>query len=147
MAACGHAFSEDHRQAAFNSHESCFINHQIGLVPSFHMNAIFTVKKSVFFEFTCIFLLLIIIRGAFVFSISLNGDDLLFSYSSFDTLLSEHAMQLRIISAFATWVARFLGGLVPFQTSFWRASVLASMAIFSLALRHYWAPKSSTFLR
>ncbi len=88
---------------------------------------------------------LIIIRSAFVFSIPLNGDDLLFSYSSLDALLSEHAMQLLIVAAFATWVAGFLGGLVPFQTSFWSASVLASMAIFSLALRHYWAPKSSTF--
>jgi hypothetical protein len=108
------------------------------------MASIFTSKKAWYVEFLAIFLTCILVRGGSVFSLTLNGDDLLFSHSDTSALIQAHISQLRVFPAIEVYAAKLFGGIVPFQGAFWNLAQLGSMTAFALALRSFLARQSSS---
>ncbi|MFM8276897.1 MAG: hypothetical protein ACKN89_07910 [Cyanobium sp.] len=106
------------------------------------MASIFTTKKAWYVEFLAIFLTCVLVRGGSVFSLTLNGDDLLFSHSDASALIHAHLSQLRVFPAIEVYAAKFFGGIIPFQGAFWNLAQLGSMTAFALALRSFWARQS-----
>lgn len=106
---------------------------------------LFSLKKSVLYEFLVVFFIALLARGNGIFSVNWSCDDFL-SIADSDGIgyAFSQAAQLRVFAALTTRVVGWLGGGFPPLGSFWAASHTAAMVVFALALRKLWIPRSAS---
>ena len=106
---------------------------------------LFSIKKSIYFEFLIVFSIALLARGNGIFGLSWGCDDFLsISDPTGVGYAASQASQLRIFAALTTRLIGWLGAGFPPLGALWNAGHTASMVVFALALRRLWIPRSAS---